>query len=432
VAERSIMWFRRDLRVDDHPALEAACAGGSVLALFVIDPAFALSGTPRRRMLAAALARLDAAIGGALVIRRGDPATVVPAVASEVDAATVFVTKDFGPYGRRRDQAVATALQGAGRALRGVDSPYAVEPGVLRTEADSSYRVFTPFLRRWRTAGLESPRPEPTGVDWLEARSDRSHLPSHEPDSFEWESRWSRFLDGALCDYAAGRNRPDVDGTSRLSPHLRFGSVHPRQLLAALDLTEPNHAAFAAELAWRDFYADVLLRDPDSAWRNLDRRFDALPVDTDASARERFERWARGETGFPIVDAGMRQLVQVGWMHNRVRMITASFLVKDLHLPWQWGARHFMLHLADGDLASNNHGWQWAAGSGTDAAPFFRVFNPTAQLERFDPDRAYVQRWLPELGGNRYPPPMVDHAAERLESLARYDAVRQGRAPGTR
>jgi deoxyribodipyrimidine photo-lyase len=430
------MWFRRDLRVDDHPALEAACAAGAVLPLFVIDPAFAHSGQPRRRMLAGALARLDAANGGALVIRGGDPATVVPAVAAEVGAATVFVTKDFAPYGRRRDQTVATALRAAGRALRGIGSPYAVEPGALRTASGDSYRVFTPYHRRWRNAGCDAPCSNPTAVDWIEARSDRSDLPFDMPfdpsESLEWEPRWSRFLDGALRDYPAGRNRPDIDGTSRLSPHLRFGSVHPRQLLASLDLSEPTHAAFASELAWRDFYADVLLRDPGSAWRNLDRRFDALPVDTDAAARERFRRWARGETGYPLVDAGMRQLAQLGWMHNRVRMVTASFLVKDLHLPWQWGARHFMLHLADGDLASNNHGWQWAAGSGTDAAPFFRIFNPTAQLERFDPDRTFVQQWIPELGSDRYPPPMVDHAAERRESLARYEAVRQARPPSTR
>ena len=422
---RSIMWFRRDLRVDDHPALEAACAGGAVLPLFVVDPAFARSGAPRRRMLASALARLDAAIGGALVIRVGDPSSLVPAIAEEIAATTVFVSKDFGPYGRRRDRSVATALQAAGRALRGIGSQYAVEPGTLRTAAGDPYRVFTPFLRRWRDAAWLAPRPEPAAGDWIEARSDHCDLPLGEAASLEWERRWSRFRNGALGDYPTGRNRPDIDGTSRLSPHLRFGVVHPRQLLGELDPSEPAHRVFADELAWRDFYADVLLRDPESAWRNLDRRFDALPVDTDAAARGRFARWARGETGFPIVDAGMRQLAQVGWMHNRVRMITASFLVKDLHLPWQWGARHFMANLADGDIASNNHGWQWAAGSGTDAAPYFRIFNPSAQLERYDPDREYVARWIPELGSSRYPEPVVDHAAERREALARYEAVRR-------
>ncbi len=169
----------------------------------------------------------------------------------------------------------------------------------------------------------------------------------------------------------------------------------------------------------------MLHRDPRSAWENLDRRFDRIAVDTDDAARAKFELWCRGQTGFPIVDAGMRQLERLGWMHNRVRMITASFLVKDLHLPWQWGARHFLKHLVDGDLASNNHGWQWVAGSGTDAAPYFRVFNPAAQMERYDPDGEYVARWIPELGTADYPAPIVDHAAERREALARYEAIKR-------
>lgn len=419
---RSVMWFRRDLRVDDQPALEAACADGAVLPLFVADPAFARSGDPRQRTLASALAGLDVALGGALVVRSGDPATVVPAVAAEVDAATVFVTKDFGPYGRRRDHGVAQALQAAGRRLRGVGSPYAVEPGTLRTAAGDPFRVFTPFARRWREAGWEAPRGAASG-EWITAPSERSHATPDAARALAWEQRWSDFVSDALGDYPQARNRPDVDGTSRLSPHLRFGVVHPRQLLSALDLTESAHRVFADELAWRDFYADVLLRDPESAWRNLDRRFDLLAVDTDAAARDRFDQWSTGRTGFPIVDAGMRQLAAVGWMHNRVRMIAAGFLVKDLHLPWQWGARHFMRHLTDGDLASNNHGWQWAAGSGTDAAPYFRIFNPTAQLERFDPDHQYVQRWIPELGTSHYPAPIVDHAAERVEALKRFAMI---------
>jgi deoxyribodipyrimidine photo-lyase len=209
--------------------------------------------------------------------------------------------------------------------------------------------------------------------------------------------------------------------------------VHPRQLLADLG-PERGHEVFASELAWREFYADVLFRRPETAWENLDPKMASMVVDTDAAARARFDRWATGTTGFPIVDAGMRQLLSTGWMHNRVRMLVASFLVKDLHLPWQWGARHFMSHLVDGDLASNQHGWQWAAGTGTDAAPYFRVFNPTTQAHRFDSSGDYVRRWVPELRGidggavhepgarrpSDYPAPMVDHGAEREEALARY------------
>ena len=213
------------------------------------------------------------------------------------------------------------------------------------------------------------------------------------------------------------RDTPSLAGTSQLSPDLKWGTIHPRTLLADLDLTGPKGdgpMVYSSELAWRDFYADVLFQQPHTAWQNLNRRYDAMPVDTDVAARARFELWTQGRTGFGIVDAGMRQLLATGWMHNRVRMIVASFLVKDLHLPWQWGARWFMQHLIDGDLASNNHGWQWAAGTGTDAAPYFRVFNPTTQQERYDKSGEYVSRWVHEPVEQ-----MVDHKVERDEALRR-------------
>jgi deoxyribodipyrimidine photo-lyase len=251
--------------------------------------------------------------------------------------------------------------------------------------------------------------------------------------------RLEAFVADGLARYDRRRDEPGVDGTSHLSPHLRWGELHPRQVLAELGPSKA-HATFATELCWREFYADVLRCHPTSGWTNLDRRMDAMPVDTDKAARARFDAWAGARTGYPIVDAGMRQLRATGWMHNRVRMITASFLVKDLHLPWQWGARHFMHHLVDGDLASNSHGWQWTAGTGTDAAPYFRIFNPITQAQRFDPDGAYVRRWLPELEGladahvhrpwapsgappSGYPSPIVDHADERAEALRRYALV---------
>jgi deoxyribodipyrimidine photo-lyase len=247
---------------------------------------------------------------------------------------------------------------------------------------------------------------------------------------------WQSFLGDGLDHYDDRRNDPGVPGTSRLSPYLRWGVVHPLQLIDDLG-TERSHEVFRSELAWRDFYADVLYRRPDTAWKNLQPKMDAMPVDTDARAKERFAAWCDGRTGFPIVDAGMRQLLATGWMHNRVRMITASFLVKDLHLPWQWGARHFMEHLVDGDLASNQHGWQWTAGTGTDAAPYFRVFNPYGQSEKFDPEGRYLRRWVPELADldartihdpgmlrpDTYPAPIVDHAAEREEALRRYRSL---------
>jgi deoxyribodipyrimidine photo-lyase len=454
---RSILWFRRDLRLHDLPALGAAHAHGDVVPLFVVDPAFASSGTPRRAFMAAALQSLDDRMGGALVYRHGDPAEIVPAFAAEVGAQVVVVSKDFGPYGRRRDAAVATRLAADGRSLQGVGSPYAVDPGSVVKGDGSPYAVFTPFSKGWLAIGQRRwperrPSPPPAEVNWVGAPDIACDGPPAAPqitpgadgllaalsDASEAAAmdRWTAFHEDGLDAYDDQRNLPGVDGTSRLSAALRWGLVHP---LLIDDLAPVRaHEVFRSELAWREFYADVLFHRPDSAWHNLQPKMDAMPVDSGPLAEERFAAWAAGQTGYPIVDAAMRQLLATGWMHNRVRMIVASFLVKDLHLPWQWGARHFMRHLIDGDLASNNHGWQWTAGTGTDAAPYFRVFNPTGQSERFDPDGAYIRRWVPELaevrGGSvhapdgllrptRYPSRIVDHAVEREEALRRYKSL---------
>jgi deoxyribodipyrimidine photo-lyase len=432
VTSRSIMWFRRDLRLRDNPALAAACAEGEVLPVFVLDPAFGSAGAPRRALLHDCLTALGDATGGALVVRRGDPTDEIPALADEVDASAVFVARDFAPYGRRRDESVADALRAAGRRLRGVGSPYAVAPGGVTKDDGDPYVVFTPFSKRWRAHGWDDPIDAPRSADWIAADSDglpdRPDVDVEIPSAVEDNvlARWRTFRDGDLERYDEARDFPALDATSHLSPFLKYGVVHPRQLLAETDGRNPDQATFQSELAWRDFYADVLFHQPRTAWENYDTRFDAMRHDTGARAEERFQRWCAGRTGFPIVDAGMRQLVESGWMHNRVRMIVASFLVKDLHLPWWWGAKFFLQHLLDGDLASNNHGWQWAAGSGTDAAPYFRVFNPTSQQERWDPDGEYAARWIPELGTDDYPEPMVDHRAERQDALDRYEAVKSG------
>lgn len=446
-AAPSILWFRRDLRLADHEALTAAAAGGAVVPLFVLDPTFLeRSGAPRLAFLFRSLRALNASMGGALVVRRGKPAEVIAALAAEVDANTVWATADYAPYGRARDAEVAAALQAAGVALRFAGSNYAVPPGSVAKADGSPYAVFTPFSKVWRQIGWSAPLPVPK-VAWRGAPElGREPIPADPPTSAElpeageaaaWR-QWERFAASALAEYKERRNEPGIEGTSKLSPYLRFGAVHPRSLLAELN-DSPSHAHYASELCWREFYADVLFHQPRTAWENLQPKMKAMVVDTDAAARERFEVWCRGETGYPIVDAGMRELLVTGWMHNRVRMIAASFLVKDLHLPWQWGARHFMRHLVDGDLASNNHGWQWTAGTGTDAAPYFRIFNPVAQGEKFDPSGDYVRRFIPELADvsadsihqpwtlgvlNPYVAPMVDHATERAEALARYERVK--------
>jgi deoxyribodipyrimidine photo-lyase len=446
----SLLWFRRDLRLVDLPALEAAQAAGAVVPVFIVDPLFTRrAGLPRLAYMARALRSLDEQLGGTLVYRHGDPAEQIVRLAREVGAVDVFVSRDFGSYGRRRDGEVARRLAADGRCLHGVGSPYAVEPGTVTKQDGSPYSVFTPFARSWLASGAlrwgARPHLAAAAVDWVGAPDVACDGPPVEPlieaslptaHHAEVHARWEGFVDTALDSYEHGRDRPAIDGTSQLSAAIRWGLVHPRTLI---DHLAPNasHDRFRTELAWRDFYADVLFHRPDTAWENLQPKMNSMPVDTDARAVRRFEAWCTGTTGYPFVDAGMRQLLSTGWMHNRVRMVVASFLVKDLHLPWQWGARHFLRHLVDGDVASNNHGWQWVAGSGTDAAPYFRVFNPTAQSARFDPDGEYIRRWVPELEGvtaaavhmpgsrrpDAYPAPMVDHAIERDEALRRYRSV---------
>ncbi len=459
----AVVWFRRDLRVRDQPTFLAAgeAASGS-LALFVLDPALLdPAGAARRTFLFRSLRDLDGALGGRLLVVRGDPGEVVPRIAAAVDAATVHVAADFGPYGSRRDEAVEKALTDDGRELVRTGSPYAVAPGRVRKADGEPYRVFTPFRRAWAEHGWRAPADtDASTVDWLDPGEKRGgpravRIPDDEavdatlPDAGEEAAhhQWQAFLGDAVRTYGDDRNRPDKEGTSRMSVYLKYGAVHPRTLLA--DLASRRSASaetYRTEIAWREFYADVLHQRPDSARENYDKAFDALPVAADgAEARALFDAWRAGRTGFPIVDAGMRQLREQAWMHNRMRMIVASFLVKDLHLPWWWGARHFMQLLVDGDLASNQHGWQWTAGSGTDASPYFRVFNPVTQGEKFDPQGEYVRTFVPELRGvpgkavhqpwalpggipDGYPEPMVDHQAERAEALARYDRVKAARS----
>ena len=342
--------------------------------------------------------------------------------------------------GAVRDAAVEKALAEEGIELVRTGSPYAVAPGRVTKDDGEPYRVFTPFSKAWAAHGWRGPIDAPTGAGWL-ALADPVDLPEPSlPDGIDLPEageraahrRWTEFRDERLTSYKTDRDKPGVDGTSRLSVHLKYGEIHPRTLLADLaSRTGVGAAAFRNELAWREFYADVLWHHPDSAREYLRPEFAAMAYDEPGDA---FTAWQRGRTGFPVVDAGMRQLRATGWMHNRVRMIVASFLVKDLHVEWQHGARHFLHWLVDGDLASNNHGWQWVAGSGTDAAPYFRVFNPLTQGRKFDPDGSYVRRWVPELADdpdphatgarNGYPDPIVDHAEERREALDRWERIR--------
>ena len=432
----SILWLRRDLRLRDHPALHAAAADGPVTALFVLDPTLlGASGAPRTAFLYRSLRALDAAIGGALVVRHGRPAEVMPALAYETGASAVHISADFGPYGSRRDTEVEAALD---VPLVRTGSPYAVAPGRITKADGTPYRVYTPFYRAWVEHGWRGPQAQ-ASVEWAPRDSDGIPADPALPDGLELPAAgeaaaldaWRRYRGTRLADYADVRDRPDVDATSRMSTYLKWGSIHPRTMLADLG---PHDETFRREIAWREFYAAVLHAWPSSAREYFQPEMAAMTWAEPAS--DAFEAWRYGRTGYPIVDAGMRQLLAQGWMHNRVRMIVASFLVKDLHIEWQHGARHFMRHLVDADLASNQHGWQWTAGTGTDASPYYRIFNPITQGRRFDPDGDYVRRWVPELrdlpGASvhepwqsatppaGYPGPIVDHAVERGVALARY------------
>jgi deoxyribodipyrimidine photo-lyase len=445
----SLLWFRRDLRLGDHPALaaasDAAGAGGGdgeLLACFVLDPRLeASTGGRRLQFLGDSLRRLNDDLEGRLVVTRGRPEERIPLIAKQIGASSVHISEDFAPFGRRRDQRVRTALGSVPLVATG--SPYLVSPGRVTKQGGDPYQVFTPFFRRWRDVGWRAPA-QSGAANWLDParlKLERSEIPdpgirldvaAGEAAALE---QWQSFAESRSARYGEDRDRPDRDGTSRMSAHLKFGTIHPRTMVAGLDLRDIGAQQYLRELAFRDFYADVLHHWPTSAWSNWNRSFDAIQTDTGAAAKRRFDAWKAGETGFPFVDAGMRQLSETGFMHNRVRMIVASFLVKDLHLPWQWGAAWFLDQLVDGDMASNQHGWQWCAGSGTDAAPYFRIFNPITQGEKFDPAGDYIRRWVPELSdaddvhlrkGGRppgYPEPIVDHGAERAEALRRYQSI---------
>ncbi|MDP2013925.1 MAG: deoxyribodipyrimidine photo-lyase [Actinomycetota bacterium] len=444
----AIMWFRRDLRLRDNPALNAALDASSegVIPLFVLDPKlWEASGTARQAYLLASLESLNTSLGGLLHVRRGDPQAVIPELAKSLGAPSVHIAEDFGPYGRVRDVNVEARL--GATALVRTGSSYAVSPGRVTKADGSPYRVFTPFHRAWLEHGWRGPA-HANGSHFISAgdgdplparpilREGLTLPPAGEPAAWD---QWHRFREHHLSGYASQRDRADLSASSAMSQYLRWGEIHPRSMLSQLG---DGDATFRKELCWREFYADVLLHSPASAHESLDSRFDAMPWAHGPDADLAFERWSLGMTGYPFVDAGMRQLRAEAWMHNRVRMVAASFLVKDLHLPWQLGAGWFMKELRDADLASNAHGWQWVAGCGTDAAPFYRVFNPVLQGLKFDPDGDYVRRYVPELAhlsgpaahepwkfndgyAAGYPARCVDHAAERLVALEDYATIRQ-------
>ncbi len=460
----AIVWFRRDLRVHDHPALAAAVAAADrVIPVFVLDDAL-LGGrwpAPNRlwfmRQSVAALSRELDTRGAALKVLRGRPADVLPALARETGAGDVYLTRDATPYGRRRDREVAARLADAGVEVHACTGLYLHEPDEVLTRDGRPYVVYGPFRRAWEARARRPILPAPDRVpgppgaspdpipDLGRPTADPELIP--EPGERAARARLAAWLDAGVGEYAAHRNRMDVEGTSRLSQDLRWGLLSPVEIVDRAEGSGDGRRVFVSEIVWREFYAHVLWHHPQVATGPFRAALAAIPWGDDPVA---FEAWGDGRTGYPVVDAAMRQLRATGFVHNRARMIAASFLTKHLLLDYRLGEAEFMRHLTDGDLASNNGGWQWTAGTGTDPQPWFRVFNPTLQARRFDPDGDYVRRWVPELRGiaggavhepwmlgteamaaagvrigTDYPAPIVDHPEARARALAAYRATRE-------
>jgi deoxyribodipyrimidine photo-lyase len=468
----SVVWFRRDLRVHDHPALRRTVdAGDRVAPLFVVDERLVggrWRSANRLWFLQGSLVTLAESLlerGAPLTVLRGDPVTLVPAFARAVGAARVVASRDHSPYARRRDGLVATALGRDGIAFEAGRGLLVHEPEQIQRADGGGFSVFGPFHRAWSSIARRPVLDAPTVIAGTAPPSDaiglarvalEDALPTVRPTAdmalmpAPGEASARARLDawaasGALASYDTERDRLDRVGTSRLSQDLRFGLVSPVEVVERCAGNARGNERYLSEIAWRDFYAHLLAREPRVLRSAFRRELDAIPWVDDAAG---LEAWRTGRTGVPVVDAGIRQLLATGWMHNRARMIVASFLAKDLLVDWRAGEAFFMEHLLDGDPASNNGGWQWAASTGTDAQPYFRVFNPVLQGRRHDPDGTYVRTWVPELAGVTtaeihdpppaartaagYPTAIVDHAAARSRAIAVYAAASAAGSRGDR
>jgi deoxyribodipyrimidine photo-lyase len=484
LSQIAICWFRRELRLRDHPALAAALEQfAQVLPVFVFDSHLLGSDNvspARLAFLLRCLESLDTSLrqrGSRLVLRVGRPEEELPRLAQEIGAAAVFFNRDYTPYAVKRDARVQDRLRAQGLLVQSYQDSVLVEPGNVLTKAGKPYTVYTPFLRSWHDylrahpiKLIETPlnRLRITDKRLLQLPSASLGLPDIAPQAAQvdrWKhlaggeeaglERLKRFVDRdnplGLAGYARQRDFPGLDATSRLSPYLKFGAVSIRMAFAlAADACEEAVSqeerqgieTWVKELAWRDFYIQVLAAFPQVRHGAFKREYASLQWEDNESF---FEAWCAGQTGYPLVDAGMRQLNSEGWMHNRARMVVAMFLTRDLLLNWQRGERYFMQHLMDGDLAANNGGWQWSASTGADAQPYFRVFNPVKQSQRYDPEGLYIKRYTPELRqvptrflhapwmmpqeeqrragcliGKDYPAPLVDHDSQRERALALY------------
>lgn len=442
---RNIIWFRRDLRISDHPALNAAIeSSDEVVPVFILDKTqIAEAGDKLLAYMGQSLRALDQSLGNKLHIIEGDQVEVLNDLIKMYKVLEVHISAEPERYGAERDARV----EAAGIKLIRTGSPYAVAPGrVVKPSDGTPYRVYTPFYRAWCTHGWRKPAKSPKEIKAPVPTKKYRAFPDFQiPEGVKVIeagenaaiARFKYFVKNGLEAYDENRNFAALDGTSKMSTYLKFGEIHPRTLLQNLG-DSPAHDTFRKEIAWREFYADVLHNNPHTDTDYYAPQFKAMRYDKPAA---QFKAWCEGKTGYPFVDAAMRQLQLEGWMHNRTRMVVASFLVKDLHLEWQHGERFFAEHLVDFDPASNAHGWQWTAGTGTDASPYYRVFNPIEQGRRFDKEGDYIRRYIPELAhlsaaeihepwlyldgySKDYPERIVDHATERLESLERLKEIK--------
>ena len=447
----SIIWFRRDLRINDHPALLAAIeSSDQVIPLFILDKKqIAEAGAKLLAYMGQSLKALDLSLDNRLHIIEGDQVEILQELISQYKVEEVHISAEYERYGAERDARV----EAAGIKLVRTGSPYAVTPGrVLKPSDATPYKVYTPFYRGWRTHGYRAPAVTPKKFNIVQPTDKYRAFPDfqfpegvHVIEAGEAAAlkRFKEFTKSGLDSYDENRNFASIDGTSKMSTYLKFGEIHPRTLLENLGESKA-HDTFRKEIAWREFYADVLFNNPMTDVDYYAAKFAEMRYDKPGA---QFKAWCEGKTGYPFVDAAMRQLVLEGWMHNRTRMVVASFLVKDLHLEWQVGERFFAEHLVDYDVASNAHGWQWTAGCGTDASPYYRIFNPIEQGKRFDENGDYIRKYVPELAhlsaseihepwlfldgySKGYPERVVDHALERLESLARLQEIKADKPLG--
>lgn len=472
-----IVWFRQDLRLSDNPALEAALqTGQTVLPLFILDdetPGQWKRGGASRWWLHHSLAALSGAleaIGSRLLLRRGSADAVLKALIGETGATAVFWNRCYEPFSCERDKSIKAELSSNGLDVQSFNASLLAEPWTVRNKSGDPFRVFSPFWRNVRAeldpgGPLKAPEHLPSPEKWPESGGLKNwNLLPNDPDWAEgfnmvWtpgetgaRKRLEDFLRNGAKHYSGGRDRPDKPYTSGLSPHLHFGEISPRQIVSAIesareDIGDRNAEKFLSELGWREFSYSLLFNFPELPHGNYQKKFDRFPWRKDSAA---LTAWQRGQTGYPMVDAGMRELWATGWMHNRVRMITASFLIKHLMIDWREGEKWFWDTLVDADLANNSASWQWVAGSGADAAPYFRIFNPVTQGEKFDPEGEYVRKWVPELArlpgkylnqpweagplvlkeagvelGKTYPAPIVDHKTARERALAAFQSLKE-------